>query len=275
MKDLAPTLTGILILIFAVLPGVPGDRMYRVFVGYDWREDQWQRILRLITFSLFGLALYTSVAPFISAPFPAYLSPALLEKAVANETSFGQVMVSLLGHFAGASFAGAASGLALRLIARFRASSAYYSAWDHFVRNCAKSHWVLIGLQNGESYSGFIETADVSVAASDRDIILREPALYDAEQNEFVALGYQSLFIPGSLVSSLSTVFDSTRDKRIIPVGESVFTKENRDVDEIRASSEAKFRPEIGQNSSESGSPYIQATGVHAEASSNTETQVT
>lgn len=132
--------------------------------------------------------------------------------------------MALLGHFVGSAAAGAASGLGLRAIARFRSASAFYSAWDHFVRHCAKDHWVILTLQNGESYSGFIETADVSVASSERDMILREPAFYDKEADEYSTMQYQSLFIPGSFLSSIATVHDPT-DRRIIPAGQAVFPK--------------------------------------------------
>lgn len=227
MKEFASTLASILVLVFAVLPGVPGERLYRTLVGSDWREDQWQKTLRLLTFSLFGLALYASLAPLLHAPFPAYLSPALLEQSVKDEVSFRRTLLALLGHFAGSSAAGVLAGVGVRAIARMISASAYYSAWDHFVRHCAKDHWVVLTLQNGESYSGFIETADISVASSDRDVILREPALYDQEKNEYRASKYQSLFLPGPLLSSVATVYEPT-DKRIIPIGDTVFTKETR-----------------------------------------------
>lgn len=82
MKDMSLTLTGLLVLIFAVLPGVPGEKIYQVLVGADWREDNWRRIIRLLTFSLFGLVLYAVVAPFLGAPLPSYLSPSSLEITV-------------------------------------------------------------------------------------------------------------------------------------------------------------------------------------------------
>lgn len=218
MKELPATVVGILVVVFTVLPGVPGDRLYRTFVGSDWRQDQWQRALRLLSFSLFGLALYASVAPLLRTPFPGYLSPALLERAANDEVLFRRNLAALLGHFMGSAAAGAASGLGLRAIARFRSASAFYSAWDHFVRHCARDHWVILTLQNGESYSGFIETADVSVASGERDMILREPAFYDKEADEYLAMQYQSLFIPGSFLSSIATVHDPA-DRRIIPAG--------------------------------------------------------
>jgi small nuclear ribonucleoprotein (snRNP)-like protein len=229
MKDFPSTLASILVIVFAVLPGVPGERLYRTFVGSDWREDHWQKALRLLGFSLFGLAIYASIAPAVRAPFPTYLSPNLLEQASKDEISLRRMLLALLGHFAGSSVAGGICGVSLRSIARIMSASAYYSAWDHFVRHCAKDHWVVVTLQNGETYSGIIETVDVSVANSDRDIILREPGLYDEGANEYRSMQYQSLFIAGSLWSSIATVYEPT-DRRIIPTGEVVFNKEDSDV---------------------------------------------
>src|SRR6202035_2486696 len=113
MKEFTSTLAGILVLVFAILPGIPGERLYRTFVGFDWREDQWQKTLRLLTFSLFGLALYASIAPLLHAPFPTYLSPMLLEQAVKNEVLFRRTLLALLGHFAGSSVAGVIGGIGL------------------------------------------------------------------------------------------------------------------------------------------------------------------
>jgi hypothetical protein len=226
VKEIPSTLAGILVMIFAVLPGVPGDRLYRAFVGYDWREDQWQRALRLLTFSLFGLAFYVSIAPIMNAPFPAYLSPTLLQGAVSDPASSRALFIAMIGHFLGSSLAGLLSGLSLRVLARARSASAFYSAWDHFVRHCAKNRWIVVGLQNGESYSGYIETADTSVANSERDLVLLEPAMYDETVGEFRSEAYQSLFIPGTFISSIATVYEPALDKRFIPIGESVFPKE-------------------------------------------------
>ena len=49
--------------------------MYRLLVGWDWREDQWQRVTRLVGFSVFGLALYATLGSVLPVPPPLYLSP--------------------------------------------------------------------------------------------------------------------------------------------------------------------------------------------------------
>lgn len=271
MKELSSTLAGILVLVFAVLPGVPGDRLYRIFVGSDWREDQWQKTIRLLGFSLFGLALYASIAPLLKAPFPSYLSPILLEQAAKDEASFRRMLLALLGHFSGSAVAGSVAGLGMRSAARIMSASAFSGAWDHFVRHCAKDHWVIVTLQNGESYSGFIETADVSVASDERDVILREPGEYDATTNVYEAMQYQSLFIPGSFLSSIATVYNPS-DKRIIPVGEAVFVKENSHVIESEPSSTKTGQGSgLSENPGQSLSSSLEATGPGAQTSSRAE----
>lgn len=270
MKDMSLTLAGLLVLVFAVLPGVTGDKLYQVLVGADWREDHWQRILRLLVFSLLGLVLYAVVAPFIGAPPPSYLSPSSLEIAASAPSTLDLLFVALLGHFGGAAIAGLLSGLCVRATAHFASATAFASAWDHFAHSCIKGHWVVIGLTNGESYSGYIDVADVSVSAGERDLILCEPAMFDGEKSEYRASKYQSLFIPGSLVASIAVVHDPIKDKRIVAVGELVFPKEEEHVkrSEQGLGRESSLKREPG---SAAGGSDKQADDEHAQAASDTE----
>ena len=106
--------------------------------------------------------------------------------------------------------------------------SACSSAWDHFINSCAKSRWVTVGLANGQVYAGYIDKADVSVAANDRDIILREPALYDERGNKYLATPYQTMFLLGSTIASIAAVSDPRGDERITMAGEDLFAREIR-----------------------------------------------
>lgn len=275
MKDMSLTLAGLLVLVFAVLPGVPGEKLYQVSVGSDWREDPWQRILRLLVFSLFGLVLYAVIAPYLGAPPPTYLSPTALEKAASDPVRLNFLFVALLGHFGGAAVAGLLSGLCVRAIAHFTSATAFVCAWDHFVHACVKGHWVVVGLTNGEAYSGYVDVADVSVSAEQRDLILREPAQFDSGKSEYIASKYQSLFIPGNLVASIAVIHDPMQDKRIIPVGELVFPKENEHVqgpDQGRKWDKGGHNREQGRSSA-SGTDK-QADDEHTKATSDTERKV-
>ena len=92
-----------------------------------------------------------------------------------------------------------------------------------------KGHWVTVGLNNGDVYAGYIDKADVSVAATERDIILQEPALYDQQLKRYRTLQYQSLFLLGSAIASVAVVTDTAADKRITEIGESLFVEEVND----------------------------------------------
>jgi hypothetical protein len=222
--ELPSTLVGVLIAAFAVIPGLPGDKIYSFFVGSNWREDKWSRTLRLLTFSLFGLAGYSIVAARIGAPLPQYISAKALEQLAPGQ--LGTFGAAFLGHVCGSAFFGLLAGAGTRLIARISATSAYSSAWDHFIKSSVKGHWVTVGLNNGEVYAGYIGPADVSVAAAERDVILLEPALLDQRSMRYRSLEYQSLFLVGSTILSIAVITDASTDTRITPIGESPFVEE-------------------------------------------------
>jgi len=223
--ELPNTVAGALIAAFAVLPGLPGEKVYSYFVGSDWREDKWSRSLRLLAFSLFGLAAYSLIAPRLGMPLPQYVTPRALEQLVPDQIA--SFAAAFTGHVLGATSVGLFAGIGSRLFAKIAARSAYSSAWDHFINSCVKGHWVTIGLTNGDVYAGYIDKADVSVAASERDIILREPAAYDPDTKQYRTLQYQTMFLLGTAIASVAVVTDAAADKRITDVGESLFLKES------------------------------------------------
>ena len=222
--ELPNSIAALLIAAFAILPGVPGERIYTTLVGWDWREDKWWRTLRLLAFSLAGLAAYAIVADLISAPMPVYVSPAALEHLKSEHLA--ALGIAFLGHVLGAAICGLVSGYGFRFLARLTSRSAYSSAWDHFINACAKSRWVTVGLTNGQVYAGYVDKADVSVAASERDIILREPALYDEVEKAYRTTPYQTMFLLGSTIASVAAVTDPRGDKRITATGEDLFREE-------------------------------------------------
>ena len=225
--ELPNSIAALLIAAFAILPGVPGERIYTTLVGWDWREDKWWRTLRLLTFSLVGLAAYAIVADLISAPMPAYVSPTALEHLRSDHLAV--LGIAFLGHLTGAAICGLVSGYGIRLLARLTSRSAYSSAWDHFINSCAKSRWVTVGLTNGQVYAGYVDKADVSVAANERDIILREPALYDEAEKAYRTTPYQTMFLLGSTIASVAAVTDPGGDQRITSTGEDLFREETDD----------------------------------------------
>jgi hypothetical protein len=225
--ELPGTLIGVLIAVFAVLPGLPGEKLYSFFVGSNWREDKWSRTLRLLAFSLFGLAGYALVATHIGAPVPQYISAKALDQLAPDQ--FGAFAAAFLGHVCAATFVGLLAGAGTRVLARLSGTSAYSSAWGHFIKMSAKDHWVTVGLNNGEVYAGYIGPTDVSVAAAERDVVLLEPALLDPTTMRYRSLKYQSLFLLASTIASVAVIFDAATDKRMTRIGESPFAEENND----------------------------------------------
>jgi len=181
----------------------------------------------MLAFSLFGLAGYALVATHIGAPVPQYISAKALEQLAPNQ--FGAFAAAFLGHVCGATFCGFLAGVGTRVLARLSARSAYSSAWDHFINSCVKDHWVTVGLTNGEVYADYIEAADSSVAAGERDVVLREPAQYDQRLMRYRSLQYQSLFLLASTIASVAVIFDAATDKRTTRIGESPFAEGGND----------------------------------------------
>ena len=69
------TLTALLILLFAIVPGMFGEMVYRIIAGTDWRETQWSKVARIIGISIAGLVLYIVLASLTGLPTPQYLFP--------------------------------------------------------------------------------------------------------------------------------------------------------------------------------------------------------
>jgi hypothetical protein len=99
---------------------------------------------------------------------------------------------------------------------------------------------VAVTLQNGDAYVGVVKTCDVAVEQDERDLVLSEPALYDDEQRDYVALPYQELFIPASLRYSMAVIHDPDRDQRIVPVGESPFKRKEEPHEQSAKSASAQ-----------------------------------
>jgi len=88
---------------------------------------------------------------------------------------------------------------------------------------------VAVGLETGEAYVGMLQNADTSVTATDRDIVLLEPALYDESTRQYIASPYQFLYISGRLVSSVAALSNPGTDTRISTIGMRLFEQETID----------------------------------------------
>jgi|GEM_PF-1122986 len=219
-----PTLAALLIVLAAIFPGILGDKIYRTLVGWNWREKDWQSVIRLLGFSIAGLTIYVVLAYRFGWPLPIYVFPSSFSPNAITPQNLGDLFVAYSGHFLGATAAGLVSGAAMRLLGRWL--PVYPGAWDDFVRLCVSEHWVVVSTNYGDTYAGMIRTADVSVKQDERDIVLLEPAQFKEEENNYLALPYQSIFLPATVVSSIAVIHDPERDlKRKSVVGEWLFSR--------------------------------------------------
>lgn len=225
------TVVELLVILLAILPGLPGEEVYRRLVGVDWREREWRSIVRVLLFSALGIALYGAVAIPLGAPNPYVLSPDLPE-VTPERTSFRFTVVpefflmAYAGHFMFSAIAGLVLASTRRILGHWTPTSPYPAAWDEFTRSCLPERWTVITLRNGQTYAGIVETADASVAQSERDIVLREPALLEDEVYRSVA--YQYMFLPAELIASVAAVYNpkTDRNKRLVEPGDPVFAQE-------------------------------------------------
>jgi hypothetical protein len=218
------TVTALVIVLVAVFPGLVGDLVYRSLVGVDWREKDWQTVLRLLGFSIVGLVIYAIPAGLFGWPPPVYVSPDTYQTIKPPIGNLNYIFIPYAGHLCGGFLAGLLGAWGTRLLALFSSRSAYPAAWDDFVRTYSPSHWVVVGLTNGGAYAGKLKTVDCAVSASDRDMVLEEPCQYDVASGHYIALNYQYMFISASSLFSLAVVYDPNLDNhRTIPVGERLF----------------------------------------------------
>jgi hypothetical protein len=232
---MATIVNGLIIFLFALIPGVPGEVVYSEITGLDWTEDRLRRLIRIIVISVTGLMVYIFVDDLITRcglglADPKYVMPAYVTE-LESRALLSEMAWAYFGHVVASLTIGSAAGLVwARQLAGRLGSTPYPSAWDDLVNDHAAEHWITISLVGGASYAGMIETADTGVAPEYRDVLLAEPAQYDAQRDAYISLPYQHLFIPSSLIDSVAVVHDEQKsDERVSEVGEPVFKSSNQD----------------------------------------------
>jgi len=225
--NIPTTVAGVLVILLAVLPGIPGDRLYRALVGVSWRERDVHYLLRLVSFSVLGLAIYVLLAPLISMPPAEYVIPATFSSPSFGAASLRPIAAAYVGHIISATVVGGLVGgsiVSVRAISRGRFGQP--DAWDYFIHSAAPGRWVVVKVRSGESYTGFIEHCDVAVEAEYRDLVLMEPYLWNEASRRYAPTFNQLLFLQGSDVVSVAVVHDPAKDRRVVPAAESPFTEE-------------------------------------------------
>jgi hypothetical protein len=217
------SLSSLLIALIALFPGLIGNRVFQILVGVDWREKEWRSLLRLLGFSVVGLAIYAIPAGVFGWPAPVHVFPATYQSASPAAKNLNYIFIPYAGHLVGGFLAGFLGAWGTILFARASSSSAYPGSWDDFARKRAPRHWVVVGLSNGDAYAGKLANVDFAVSSADRDLVLEEPCKFDPETDRYTALNYQYMFVSASSLFSIAAVYDPDIDRREVPVGESLF----------------------------------------------------
>lgn len=215
------TVAGVLALVVGLLPGLPGDWVYRLVAGSRWREKDLQYVLRLLGFSVLGLAIYSIIAARYGLPRADYVDPATFRQPDWTRT-LPQLSAAFLGHSIGSGVGGAVAALAVALLRKLPHISSPLDAWDEFVREDVPDRWVVVSLDDGDAYAGMLSRADISTSPENRDLVLLEPAKYDPEAGHYEASSSQYLFLPGSRVVSILAVVKEG-DERLVAIGRHLF----------------------------------------------------
>ena len=220
------TIVALIIIIFAVLPGVPARSLYKTFIGTNRRETEWEKIISVISFSLIGLIVYTIIESIFHLPYPIYVMPSTFEPNSFGSSSLLPIAESLIGHFISSIIVAIFTIFVLRLASKWSSVTPYPTTWDDFVRIDVPNHWVVVRLTNGDTYAGYLEFVEKSNDQDERDIVLAEPAKFIEEEKIYKAIQYQQLFLPASIICSIAVVYDPDIDKRVTQVGSTLFLEE-------------------------------------------------
>ena len=222
-------ISSLLILLLAVLPGIPGERIFVRFTGSNWREKEWESIIRVLIFSVLGLIIYSTLASLLKLPDPVYIFPSTFNTQNIDSINLSTISIAYLGHWLSSALTGLIFGYISHLISIKVPSLIIPSSWDIFIRKQVPNHWVIVSLINDNKYAGILSVVDSSVGPSERDIVLEEPAVYIELNNNYKALQYKSIFLPASLISSIAVVHDPDLDQRITQINTFIFPGENHE----------------------------------------------
>jgi len=226
------TISGLLVILFAVLPGVPGNSIYQRIIGKDRKESQWNTVIRMIGFSVGGLILYILLGGLINAPLPIYISPSTFINFNINRVTLLTISGAFTGHFICSILISLIFSVILLLINRWSKSTENPDTWDKFVEKYVEKHWVVVKINNGDAYAGILERADIAIEQNERDLILKEPAKYSIKAENYIATSYQYLFLLGSTITSIGIV-SKPDDKRLTTIGSPIFDAQQGQPKEI------------------------------------------
>lgn len=219
------TIISLLIIVFALFPGIPAYKLYKSINGFDWKTPEWEKVVCIIGFSMAGIMVYILLGSLINLPFPIYLIPDTFTSNGLSQQNIITIAFALLGQLVASLLVSFLLAKAIILLSKITSISGLPSAWDNFMKFEIPSHWVIITLINHETYLGYIGFYDSAVCSEERDIVLLEPSRYDIEKDDYQALNYKSMFIPAKLISSLGAVSDRNQDTRLSQIGDFLFSE--------------------------------------------------
>lgn len=209
-----------------LVPGMPGENLYRLVAGSNRREDNFGKAIRIIGFSVAGLVITILIFRVLGLQFFNSLSQGVSSKTLPSR-ALDYAAILLVAQTLASTVAGAACGFLVRILSRWSAITLYSDTWDRFVTEFVPGHWVTVALRDGSVYAGILAKADISGPSEDRDLILSEPAVLTG--GTYRSLNYQHLFLPGESLASLAVVHEPETDPRITPVEGILFSKERSD----------------------------------------------
>ncbi len=225
--SIAEALGGLLLLVFGILPGVPGETVYGYMIGRSWLEKDFDYYLRVLIFSVIGLISYGALGSVLGLPKPLHVLPSTFDPATFTPDLIPTLSVGYLGHWVMSGATGLVAGFGLRILRVVAPASVWHAdAWDDFARSYVAGRWVIVSLVSGENYAGILEQADVSREPRYRDIVLKVPCVYDEAERNYKVTSNQFLYLRGDQVRMVSAISDSDLDNNIIDEGQWLFPKE-------------------------------------------------
>jgi hypothetical protein len=220
----------LLIALFIFVPGFLGERIYRQVIGESRRELGYLFFVWLAV-SVVSLLVYTLVVSLSEQVSwlpdlarPGYFSSAWMENLdyVRPGTPTGidpdAWYRGLAGHVVVALSLGALAGFAARRWPVLGINYQYASTWDHAMSTLPQGRFVLVELTNGVVYHASVYIVNRLGEDNDRDLVLREPRVYDRTTGQLRADSTMFLYLPGGDVRRIAFL-ETAGDQRLTPAG--------------------------------------------------------
>jgi hypothetical protein len=218
--------TSLLVLLFVIVPGFLADSVFRLAYG-ERRLTDFERTVRSLIFSAFGLLAYLAVVQAVDAALaylprfggladwvvsPPYLQ-ALGDTAGKTAIILGlQAFLPFLLHtLVTILLALSWGGLLSRPWAerwyskstgRTAGGSAWQILWSRLHPSKSPARWLTVRLSGGLRVMGRLQVAND--LTEEKDLILGEPWIWDAEKEDWFAENSRCIFIPAGKIESIA-----------------------------------------------------------------------